>query len=69
MENGPSNKTQVPTKSMNVDILVVGTLNQLYIKGSYTDIKFSEVVSSGKTPFFVIGPSSNPLGFWQTSFA
>ena len=67
MENEPSDKTQVPTKSMNVDILVVGTLNQLYIKGSYTEIKFSEVVS-GKTPFFVIGPSSNPLGFWQTSF-
>ena len=61
MENEPSNKTQVPTKSMNVDILD--------IKGSYTEIKFSEVVGSGKTPFFVIGPSSNPLDFWQTSFA
>ena len=36
MENTPSNKTHALTKSMNVDILVVGTLNQLFLRSSYT---------------------------------
>ena len=30
-ENAPSNKTQALTKSMNKDIRVVGTLNQLFV--------------------------------------
>ena len=41
-EKTPLNKTQSFTKSMNMDILVVGTLNQLSIRGSYTEIKFSK---------------------------
>ena len=41
-EKAPSNKTQVLTKSMNLSIWVVVTLNQLFIRGSYTEIKFSE---------------------------
>ena len=32
----PSNKTQVLLKSMNMGILVVSTLNQLFILDSYT---------------------------------
>ena len=41
-KNAPSNKTQVITKSMNMEIWEVGTLNQLFIRGSYTEIKFSK---------------------------
>ena len=33
-EKAPSNKTPALTKSMNTDIWVVGTLNQLFIRGS-----------------------------------
>ena len=39
-EKAPSNETQALTGSMNMDILVVGTLNQLFIRGSYTEVKF-----------------------------
>ena len=46
---------QALTKSMNMDICVVGTLNQLFIRDSCTQIfKENEVVSEN-TPFFVIG--------------
>ena len=38
-ENTSSNKTQALTKSRNEDIWVIGTLNQLFIKGSYIKIK------------------------------
>ena len=41
-EKAPSNKTKVLKKSMNLGIWVVVTLNQLFIRGSYTEIKFSE---------------------------
>ena len=37
-ENTPSNKTQAITKIMNMDILLIGTLNQIFIRGSYTQI-------------------------------
>ena len=37
-EKAPSNETQA--LSMNMNILVVGTLNQLFIRGSYTEVKF-----------------------------
>ena len=33
-EKAPSNKTPALTKSMNTDIWVVGTLNQLFRRGS-----------------------------------
>ena len=36
-EKAPSNKTQALTKSINVDILLVSKLNQLFIRGSYTE--------------------------------
>ena len=38
----PLNKTPAFTKSMNMDIWVVGTSNQLFIRGSYTETKFSK---------------------------
>ena len=36
-------------------IWVVGTLNQLFIRGTETKFLKNKVVT-GKTPFFVIGP-------------
>ena len=47
-EKAPSNKTGTLTKSMNMDICVVGTSNQTFIRGSWTETKFSV---SGKTVF------------------
>ena len=41
-ENTPSNKTETLTKSMNMYICAIGTLNQLLIRGSYTQTKFSK---------------------------
>ena len=41
-ENAPSNKTSALTESMNMDIWVVGTTNQLFKRGSYAEIKFSK---------------------------
>ena len=41
-EKGSSNKIQAFTKSLSVDIWLVGTSNQLFIRGSYTEIKFSK---------------------------
>ena len=35
-ENAQSNKTQVLTRSANMDIWVIGTFYQLFIRGSYT---------------------------------
>ena len=44
------------TKSMNMGIWVVD-MNQLFVRGSYTEIKFSKnKVLSGKNTFIVIGP-------------
>ena len=36
-------------------IWVIGTLNQLFIRGSYTEIKFSKELFSGRIQRFVIG--------------
>ena len=41
-EYTPSKKTKVLRKSMNVYIWAIGTLIQLFIRGSCTQIKFSE---------------------------
>ena len=38
-ENTFSNKTEALTKSMNMNILVIGALDQLLIRDSYTKIK------------------------------
>ena len=54
-KKNPLNKTKGLTKSMNMNIWVVGTSNQLFIRGSYTKTKFSKIkFVTGKTPFFVI---------------
>ena len=39
-KNIPSNKTQVLTNGMNMDICVIGTLNQLFLRGLYTPLHF-----------------------------
>ena len=41
-EKAPSNKTPALSKSMDMDIRVVGTSTQLFITGSYTEINFSK---------------------------
>ena len=41
-ESPPLNKTQALTESINIDILVIGTLNQLLIRGSYNKITFGK---------------------------
>ena len=74
-EKTPSNKSPELTKSMNMNIWVVGTSNALSIKGSYSEEKFSKNKEvTGKPPFFVIGPfcTSHSIclntSFWQGSF-
>ena len=42
-ENRPSNKTQALTRSMNMDIWVIGTLNEIFKRGFSTQIKFSKI--------------------------
>ena len=56
-------------------IWAVGILNQIFIKDSYIQIKFSKKeVVSGKNPFFVTSPFYTPhsiclnIGFWRGSF-
>lgn len=39
-ENALINKTQVLTKRMKIDIWVISILSQLFILGSFTEIKF-----------------------------
>ena len=41
-ENTLPNKTQALMKSMNMNIVVIGTLNQLFKRGSCAKIKFSK---------------------------
>ena len=41
-EKAPSNKTTVVMKSINMDIWVVGTSNQLFLKDPQTETKFSK---------------------------
>lgn len=54
MEKAPSNKTPTPSTSINMDIWVVGTPNQL------TETKFSKhKIVTAKAPFSVIGPFCN----------
>ena len=74
-EKASSNKTQALTKSLSVGIWLVGTSNQLFIRGSYTEINFQKnILVTVKTPLFVIGPFSTPhsislnIGLWQISF-
>ena len=55
-EKAPSNQTPASSKCTNIGIWVVDTSNQLFIKGSEIDAKFSTKLIIGKTPFLVIGP-------------
>ena len=48
-------------KSMNMDIRVVGTSAQLFVRGS-SNVQKSKVVT-GKTRFFVIDPFCTPRSF------
>ena len=41
-ENALTNKTHALMESTNMDIWVISTLNQLFIRGSYNEIKFSK---------------------------
>ena len=44
-----------------MDIWVIDKLNELFIRGYYTENKFSEKkVISGKIPLFVVDPFLNP---------
>ena len=45
-ENAPSNKTPALAKSVNKDIWIVGTSNQLFIRGSETETKFPKKLSN-----------------------
>ena len=48
-------------KSMNIDLWVLCTLNKLFIRGSFTEIKFQKnKVVSGETPLTVTGPFCTP---------
>ena len=74
-EKAPSNETPTLSKSMNMDIWVVGTSNQLFIRGLKPKQNFRKTkLVTGKTPFFVIGPFYTlnsiclNIGFWQRSF-
>ena len=56
-EKAFSNKTPALTKSMNMNICVVGTSNQLFRRGSYSETNFQKnKVVTGKIPSFLIGP-------------
>ena len=55
------NKTPALTKSMNMGIWVAVTSNQLFLRCSYTELKFSKnKVVTAKTPFFAIGSLCTP---------
>ena len=41
-KNAFTYKTQVITKSINMEIWVIGKLNQLFLRNSYTEINFSK---------------------------
>ena len=56
-KKAPSNKTPMILKGINVNIWVVGTSNQLFIRGSETEAKFlKNKAVNGKTLFFAIDP-------------
>ena len=49
----PSSKTEVIMKSMNMYIWALGTLNQLLIRGTYTQINFSKKKWSSQWQKFI----------------
>ena len=71
IENNPSNRTKAPAKSLNMHIWEIGALNQLFTRGSYTELNIQkDWVVWDKSAFFVISPSCTPrsiclnIGFW-----
>ena len=42
-ENIPSNKTETSTKSMNMYIWAISTLNRVFIRACHAQIKFSKI--------------------------
>ena len=55
-EKVPWNKTPARIKGMNMDIWLVGTSNQVFLRGSYTETKISKnKVVTRKIRFYVIG--------------
>ena len=56
-----SNKTPALTKNMNMNIWVVGTSNQLFVRGSFTETKLStKKIVTGKSSFFPKDPFYTP---------
>ena len=78
MKKIPSNKALTLSKTMNMDIWVVGTLNQLFIRGSKTETKFlkksscwQNLVLCNRFNLYSCTPYSICLNtdfFWQVSF-
>ena len=71
----PSNKTPALKESTNMNIWVVDTSNQPFVKGSSAETKFPKnKVVTCKTPFFLRGPFCTyhsiclKIGFWYGSF-
>ena len=64
-EKTTSNKTPAVTKSTNLEIWVVSTSNQFFIRGSYTEKKNKKnKVVAGKTPFFVTSSFCTHYSIW-----
>ena len=68
-----SNKTSALTKSMNMDICVVGTSNQVFIRDSQTETKLKTLSSYWKNAilcdrFILYSHFCFNIGFWQSSF-
>lgn len=60
-EKSRPGRTPGLTKSLNMNIWIVGAVNQLFKGGSYNKIKLSKKkVVSGKTLLLVIGPFYTP---------
>ena len=70
-ENTPSNKTQVLTKSIITYIPAIGTLNQLFLRGYYVQIKIlkNEVFYCKiLLKYFVLGPLCIPHSICPFAF-
>ena len=73
-EKARLNKTPALSESMNMRNWVVGTSNQRFMIGSYTETFNKKKVDTGKTAFFVIGPFCTShsiclnIDFWEGNF-
>ena len=75
-EKALSNKTPAPRRSTNMGVWAVGTLNQLFERGSLTETKLSKKSKAvtGKNQFSMIGPFCSyhsiclNIGFCHGSF-